>query len=95
MNYRSMITASALILLPSLAFAQALGGSALRTNPNNPGNSSISTLTPPDSVKSPNAYNGRSSASTMSNEQMKPNSTDMHPSGPDAPSALDAARDAK
>jgi hypothetical protein len=27
--------------------------------------------------------NGRSSSSTISNEQTKPNSTDMHPSGPD------------
>jgi len=80
-----MICASAL-LMPGFAFAQASTQDTGMTN-SNPGDSTLSTPQPPDQVKKPGQYNGRSSSDLTPAEQMKPNSTEMHKSGPDTQDA--------
>jgi len=77
-----LICASAL-LMPGFAFAQASTQDHGMTN-SNPGDSTLSTPTPPNEVKKPGMYNGRSSTDMTPSEQTKPNSTEMHSSGPDA-----------
>jgi len=82
MRKTAMLICASALLMPGFAFAQASTQDHGMTN-SNPGDSTLSTPQPPDNVKKPGMYNGRSSSDITPAEQTKPNSTEMHKSGSD------------
>jgi len=86
MQKTAMLICASALLMPGFAFAQASTQDHGMTN-SNPGDSTLSTPTPPEEVRKPGQYNGRSSSDLTPVQQEKPNSTEMHKSGSDAQDA--------